>query len=172
MSCGWRLKVLTETAASDQYGTTEFFSDNDFNNLEWGGSILGPNVMVPISNAKKSKNSEVKKKLNNRTNKSVENKYNVTKTMVNMIKLSDFINNIVASRTIPSSPVDEAREGFNLPTVLMKIDIEGSELDVVSDLLFSGSLRHIDVAIIEWHHPIMKDSAHRKKTIWVSISKK
>ena len=65
-SCGWRLKVLTETAASDQYGTTEFFSDNDFNNLEWGGSILGPNVMVPISNAKKSKNSEVKKKLNNR----------------------------------------------------------------------------------------------------------
>ena len=162
---------MTETAVSDQYGTTEFFSDNDFNHLEWGGSILGPNIMVPISKAKMSKNSDNKKKPDKRTNKSAENKYNVTKTLVNMIKLSDFINNIVATRIVPSSSADKAGKDFNLPTVLMKIDIEGSEVDVVSDLLFSGSLRHVDVAIIEWHHPIMKDDIHRKKTIWVSVSR-
>ena len=168
-SCGWRLKILTETAVSDQYGTTEFFSDNDFSHLEWGGSILGPNVMVPISKAKMSKNSDNKKKPDDRTKKSAENKHNVTRTLVNKIKLSDFINNIVATRIAPSLPEDDAGKDSKLPTVLMKIDIEGSELDVVSDLLFSGSLRHVDVAIIEWHHPIMKDSVHRKKTIWVSV---
>lgn len=88
--------------------------------------------------------------------------------LVNVIRLSDFINNVVATRSIPSSPADGAGEGLKQPSVLMKIDIEGSELDVVSDLLLSGCLKHIDLAMIEWHHDIMKDFTRRKKTIWVS----
>ena len=33
----------------------------------------------------------------------------------------------------------------------MKIDIEGSELEVMPDLLLSGAMRHVDVAFVEWH---------------------
>ena len=32
---------MTKTAVSDQDGASEFFSDHDFNNLEWGGTIIG-----------------------------------------------------------------------------------------------------------------------------------
>ena len=162
------MKIFTETAVSDQYGTTEFFSDDDYKHLEWGGSILGPNVMIPISKAKKHRASD-NENPKNRTTNSKENKKTVFKKVVNMIKLSDFINNIVANRIVPSTSADETGQSVNPPTVLMKIDIEGSELEVVSDLLFSGSLRHVDVAIIEWHQHIMKDLTHRKKTIWVSV---
>ena len=33
----------------------------------------------------------------------------------------------------------------------MKIDIEGTELEVVPDLLISGALRNISKVFIEWH---------------------
>ena len=96
-------------------------------------------------------------------------KPNVTQKLVNLIRLSDFINDVVANRIIPLTPADKSGKDIKPPTVLMKIDIEGSELEVVSDLLFAGSLQHIDAAIIEWHQHIMKDFTHRKKTNWVSF---
>ena len=168
-SCDWRVKIFTETAVSDHYGTTEFFSDNDFKHLEWGGSILGPSVMVPIAKAK-YKESIKRKGSTNKNNDSINTKPKVTKTLVNLIKLSDFINDVVANRIVPLTPADKSGKDIKPPTVLMKIDIEGSELEVVSDLLFAGSLQHIDAAIIEWHQHIMKDFNHRKKTNWVSFT--
>ena len=92
-SCDWRLKIFTETAVSDHHGTTEFFSDNDFKHLEWGGSILGPSVMVPIARAK-YKDSIKRRNSTNISNDSIKTKSNVTEKLVNLIKLSDFINSL------------------------------------------------------------------------------
>ena len=39
--CGWKVWILRGTAVSDSDGTSNFFSDNDFGNLEWGGTIIG-----------------------------------------------------------------------------------------------------------------------------------
>ena len=33
----------------------------------------------------------------------------------------------------------------------MKMDIEGSELEVIHDLILTGSFQHIDYIMIEWH---------------------
>ena len=165
-SCGWRVKIYTETAVSDHYGVTEFYSDNDFKHNEWGGSILGPNIMKPIQKANRDKTTK-QNGLNFKYTKS-EGK-NVGKNVVNLIKLSDFINNVVATRKIyPLSSSEKSEENMKPPTVMMKLDIEGSEVDVVSDLLFSGSLKHLDVTMIEWHHDLMNHSIFRTKTIWVS----
>ena len=45
--------------------------------------------------------------------------------------------------------------------VIMKIDIEGSELEVVPDLVFSGALRNTSKVFIEWHESF---SNNRRKT--------
>ena len=124
--------------------------------------------MDSISRGMNKNHNFMTESLEDGTNKLNEVHHRDFPKLVNVIRLSDFINNVVATRIISSSPDDEAEEGLKLPTVLMKIDIEGSELDVVSDLLLSGSFKHVDLAMIEWHHDLMKDFTHRKKTIWVS----
>lgn len=61
------------------------------------------------------------------------------------IRLADFVLNKVATRKIPQI------ESSLKPAVLMKIDIEGSELEVLTDLLISGGLQHIDRVLMEFH---------------------
>ena len=39
----------------------------------------------------------------------------------------------------------------------MKMDIEGSEVDVLPDLLWSGAISHIDTALIEFHERLSKN---------------
>ena len=41
--------------------------------------------------------------------------------------------------------------------MLMKMDIEGSEVDVLPDLMWSGAMSHIDTALIEFHERLSKD---------------
>ena len=48
-------------------------------------------------------------------------------------------------------------KGKKAPTVLMKMDIEGSEVDVLPDLLWSGAISHIDTALIEFHERLSKN---------------
>ena len=48
-------------------------------------------------------------------------------------------------------------KGKKAPTVLMKMDIEGSEVDVLPDLLWSGAMYHIDTALIEFHTRLTRD---------------
>ena len=46
--CGWNVRILTRTAASDKNGVGTFFSDLNFENNEWGGSILKGQSFVAI----------------------------------------------------------------------------------------------------------------------------
>ena len=162
--CGWRIKMFTDTAVSDRYGTTEFFSDNDFKHLEWGGSILGPKIMTPIRKGMGSKAKMRQVPLGDKNDTKTPNER--AKRLVNLIRLSDFIHHVVATRKIPN--LESFEKEFKPPTVIMKLDIEGSEVDVVSDLLFSGSLKHLNIAMIEWHQDLMEDASFRKRATLVS----
>jgi hypothetical protein len=44
------------------------------------------------------------------------------------------------------------------PVDLLKIDIEGAETEVISELHIAGKLKFIKQAIVEYHHHIDKDS--------------
>ena len=43
------------------------------------------------------------------------------------------------------------------PADLLKLDVEGAELDVVSELSAKGALQSIDQAVIEYHHNLFAD---------------
>ncbi len=64
-------------------------------------------------------------------------------SLVRVIRLTDFILNVVNTRQLPSSR--------SPPRTILKMDVEGSELEVMSDLLVSGTLQWVDLTLIEWH---------------------
>merc|ERR1712020_527624 len=66
-----------------------------------------------------------------------------------MMRLADYVLQKVNTRKIPHSLSAEVLE--QKPNVVMKLDIEGSELEVLTDLLVSGSLQHIDLVAVEYH---------------------
>lgn len=131
--CGWRTKFFTETGVSDKNDVARFFSDNDKANFEWGGGVLPPDVITIA-------------KIN-----PVQEYRNVT-----VVRLSEFINNIVGGRHMANMDCykDNIPTGGSAvppPKVVMKMDIEGSEVEVVPDLIFMGSLQFINILVVEWH---------------------
>ncbi len=68
------------------------------------------------------------------------------KGTVSLVRLSSYILDVVSKRDLGRAP-----DPLRPPAVLMKMDIEGSELEVVPDLLVTGALRHVNVTMIEWH---------------------
>lgn len=65
--------------------------------------------------------------------------------MTQTIRLADFIINKVAKRTIPKIDTEKS------PAVVMKVDIEGSELEVLMDFLISGASQYVDKVLVEFH---------------------
>ena len=120
--CGYKIKFMTETAVSYRDGYTTFYSDEAYGMLEWGGSILPPGVNV---NSKQPKDLK---------------RNNITE-----LRLSNYLKN-VGKRKLPVS-IDKA----NPPKIVMKMDIEGSEIDVMPDIIFTGGLQYINELMIEWH---------------------
>ena len=54
-------------------------------------------------------------------------------------------------------------------SLMMKMDVEGAELELLSDLLISGSLQHIDRVMVEYH-PYFKVIVHVKLYTKVDIN--
>ena len=46
--CNWKVKILTQTAVSDHDGMTNFYSDHDKGNLEWGGTVFGNKLSINL----------------------------------------------------------------------------------------------------------------------------
>lgn len=65
-----------------------------------------------------------------------------------MIRLSSFLLHTVGPRLLPRPPHGEAATP---PRVLVKLDIEGLELEVVTDLIVSGAMSLVDKVLVEWH---------------------
>ena len=150
--CGWRVNLMTETAVSDHIGQTRFYTDEAYEHLEWGGGILPPSInTVSVDIAVKNKR---KAKYNN----------------VTLIKLNDFLNDVVGKRMLPVEPSNSIP-----PRVIMKMDIEGSEVDVLPDFIFGGGLQHVNIIMIEWHQrleklDIRKEAQKSLKSILNSLS--
>ena len=103
--------------------------------LEWGGNIFCPDVKI---NSKKP---------------------NITATIKNtLFRLGEFLKNNVRKRKFPVK-IDED----DLPSVPMKIDIEGSKIDVISDIIFTGGLQYLHKVMTEWHESLKKQEG-RKQT--------
>ena len=118
--CGWRVIIMTETAASDRPGIGRFYTDESYENMEWGGGILPPDINAIA----------------------VENQKNVTIPKfknVALLRLSDFLKNIVGTRKLPKPKYLSIS-----PNVVMKMDIEGSEVSVIPDMLFTGGFQYIN----------------------------
>ena len=69
-----------------------------------------------------------------------------SQSKINLVRLSDFVHDYVAQRSLSFYNATSLP-----PTVLMKMDIEGSEIEVLTDLLLTGSFLTIDNTIIEFH---------------------
>ena len=80
-----------------------------------------------------------------------------------MMRLVDYIHHKVITRKLPSSLNIETMK--LKPNVIMKLDIEGSELEVITDLVVSGALQHIDLALVEYHSKSFYKSDFRNSAI-------
>ena len=82
------------------------------------------------------------------------------------IDLAAFIQTTVLGRRMPPpapprmlAEAETDDEGVLTPSVVMKMDIEGSEFSVVSKLLSTGVLCSLDAAVVEWHDERYKGTA-------------
>ena len=76
---------------------------------------------------------------------------------IRLVRLADFLKNVVSRRNLPKAP-----KGKMPPRVLMKMDIEGSEIDVLPDILFNGGLGAINGLMIEFHSRLEKIPERQK----------
>lgn len=77
---------------------------------------------------------------------------------VTLIRLATFIIDVVATRTIPAAKNPNELS----PAVVMKLDIEGSEVEVIPDLVITGALNFIDYMTVEWHEHL---SSEKRKNL-------
>ena len=61
---------------------------------------------------------------------------------VRVVRIADYINQVVATRQLPP--------GRGRGAVLMKLDVEGLEVEIVSDLVMSGAIAHLDNVHVDW----------------------
>jgi len=132
-ACGWRAHFLTQTGVSNHSGEGTFYSDGAMQMKEWGGGVLPPDVISEARNA--------------------------SAETITLLRLSDFLRNVVGKRQMP---FDSNRDQVGPPKVLMKMDIEGSEIDVLPDVLFNGGLGAINGLMVEMKHEWMQKIQARK----------
>eukprot|EP01134_Creolimax_fragrantissima_P007967 CFRG7967T1 len=84
---------------------------------------------------------------------------NKKRDIVSVMRLASYINNVVAKREV-AKEIDEK----DPPMVIMKVDIEGSENDLIFDLAMTGALQHVDAAFIEWHEFLHQIAKAKQKT--------
>ena len=70
---------------------------------------------------------------------------------VDVLHLASYINDIVAKRKKTGNG-----------SVVMKMDIEGAEIEVLADMILRGSFKHVDSIHIEYH-PLSTDDKDRRK---------
>lgn len=58
------------------------------------------------------------------------------------MRIAKFINEIVGQRRL---------NGDKPSAVVMKLDVEGMEIEILTDLIHSGALRHLDNVHIDFH---------------------
>ena len=120
-----------QTGVSNVEGYTFFYTDGLMEANEWGGSILPPEL----------KNNDL---------------HGFDDGRVRLLRLAKFLREVVGPRKIPKLWNED-----RMPTVLMKLDIEGSEIEVIPDILFSGGLGVVNGLMVEFHGRLEKLEARK-----------
>ena len=102
--------------------------------LGYGGNILSPDVKTNRKNPK-----------------------NLSASKITVLGLSDFLKNDVRKRKHPVK-IDED----DPPRVLMKMNIEGSEIDVNPDIIFTLDLQYVNELMIQWHERLEKEESSKQ----------
>ena len=124
--CGWNFKMMTRSGISHNKSESRYnqekYQDEDFN---LSGGILSPNLSV-------SKNKN-------------QSNFITKENKINLVQLSDFLKNVVSKRKLPMY------DAASPPKLVIKMDIAGSEVGVIPDLIFNGGLRYVNLLMVEWH---------------------
>ena len=67
---------------------------------------------------------------------------------ITIVRIAEFINDVVGTRKLPTEEPG---------AVVMKLDVEGLELEILADLIHSGALRHLDNVHTEYHTSLHQD---------------
>ena len=67
--------------------------------------------------------------------------------------LPQYIKEVVATRKLPTG-----RTG----AVVMKLDVEGQEMEIMADLIMSGALAHLDNIHVDWDTLTLKEEDYQK----------
>jgi len=129
-TCGIKVVMFTETGVSDKDAVGSFAADltlkDDAITHDGGARFLPTDqTLESLKQTHALGGSEV-----------VE---------VKLMRVAKFITEVVATRRLPLSAEVEK------PRVVAKVDIEGSELQVVTDMVLTGALAVVDNLHMEWH---------------------
>lgn len=128
---GWRVKIFTGTALATHDGTAEFYFDTlaKPENHEWGASMVA--WQKDMKESKAAGNDSTK-----------------GKTTVRTMDLAKYVLEHVASRHLPVRSLDttEAARG-----VLLKLDIEGSEHELIPHMIIAGAMCQVGAIFYEEH---------------------
>ena len=134
--CGWRNIIHTRTAVASKTMDTKFARiDLDYDYVDGLYWILGVAGRLVDTGVPQNDTTEVK-----------------------AIRIADYINNIVATRKIPESHINASQAA-----VVMKLDVEGKELEIMADLVMSGALKHVDNIHVDWSTDPYSDIASIEK---------
>ena len=106
--------------------------------LGCGGNILSPDVKTNGKNPK-----------------------NLSASKITVLGLSDILKNDVRKRKLPVK-IDED----DPPTILVKMDIQRSEIDAMSDIIFSGGLKYLNKFMIVWDERFKKQGGESRHIIF------
>ena len=77
-----------------------------------------------------------------------------------MVRIAQYIKDVVATRKVPPG-----REG----AVVMKLDVEGGEVEIMADLVMSGALAHLDNVHVDWATLTLSEEDYQKENEEVDI---
>ena len=77
------------------------------------------------------------------------------------MRISQYINQVVATRRLAP--------GRGPGAVLMKLDVEGLEVEIVSDLIMSGAIAHLDNIHVDWDMLKLKDEDYTDKGDFLDV---
>ena len=65
------------------------------------------------------------------------------------MRIAQYIKDVVATRAIPP--------GRGPGAVVMKLDVEGGEVEIMADLIMSGALAHLDNIHVDWESQVLRE---------------
>ena len=66
-----------------------------------------------------------------------------------MVRIAQYIKDVVATRAVPP--------GRGPGAVVMKLDVEGGEVEIIADLIMSGALAHLDNIHVDWESQVLRE---------------